>query len=164
MQIITQLCIIQYYFVFFNIFPGNKQKKDPSAADFYCGWGKSYSIFIDSAVAVHCSAVILVLAGEDGLPPDRLFHTKSIPKIPPTNTNAAEGSAALSLLLLTEGLAVGALIGSGVCLVGTHQNPVQAAVIGLITVVGALLNGAFDALVCMVIHSVSSFLSVIESV
>ena len=56
------------------------------------------------------------------------------------------------LLFLPEGLAVGALVHGRVCLMGTHQNLVQRAVIFTVAVVGAGLDGAFDALVCMTIH------------
>ena len=55
-------------------------------------------------------------------------------------------------LLLPEGLAVGALVHGGVCFVSTHQDAVQGAVVGLIAMMGALTDGAFDALVCMAIH------------
>lgn len=55
-------------------------------------------------------------------------------------------------LLLTEGLAIGAVGLSGVYLVGAHHNVIQGAVILAAAVVGALLNGAFDGLVCMAIH------------
>ena len=55
-------------------------------------------------------------------------------------------------LLLAEGLAVSALILSGVGLVGTHQNPVQRAVVLAVAVVCAGLDGAFDTLVCMAVH------------
>ena len=61
--------------------------------------------------------------------------------------------APLLSLLLAEGLAVGALVHSGVALVGAHQNAVQSAVICVGAVVGALLNGAFNALVSLAIHS-----------
>ena len=53
-------------------------------------------------------------------------------------------------LLSAEGFAVGALIHCGILLMGTHQNAVQGAVVFGIAVVSALLNGAFDALVCLV--------------
>ena len=56
-------------------------------------------------------------------------------------------------LLLLEGLAVGALVHSGVDLVGAHQDALQRAVVGVIAVVSALRNGAFDALVSMAAHS-----------
>ena len=57
-------------------------------------------------------------------------------------------------LLLAEGLAVGALFSSGVCLVGAHQDPVQRAVIVVTAVMCTLLNGASDALVCMTAHEI----------
>ena len=55
-------------------------------------------------------------------------------------------------LLLAEGLAVGALVHGGVTLVGSDQNTVQSTVVCITAVVCALLNGAFDALVCFTIH------------
>ena len=61
--------------------------------------------------------------------------------------------AAATFLLLAEGLAVGALILGGIHLVGTHQNLVQRAVVLAGAVISALLNGAFDALVCIVVHN-----------
>ena len=54
--------------------------------------------------------------------------------------------------LCPEGLAVGALILGGIAFVGTHQNPVQRAVVLGIAVVSAGLDGAFNALVCMAVH------------
>jgi hypothetical protein len=52
-------------------------------------------------------------------------------------------------LLLPEGQAVGALILSGVALMGAHHDPVQRTVVGVLGVVGTLLDGTFDALVCV---------------
>ena len=60
--------------------------------------------------------------------------------------------AAAVCLLLAEGLAVGALIHGGICLVGAHQNAVQGAVILSTAVMHALVNCAFDALIGMTIH------------
>ena len=60
-------------------------------------------------------------------------------------------------LLFAEGHAVGALILSGAGLMSTYQDPVQRAVVCGLAVVGALLDGALDALVCVVVHGVSSF-------
>jgi hypothetical protein len=54
--------------------------------------------------------------------------------------------------LLPEGLAIGALVHSGVLLVSTHQDPVQGAVVLGVAVVSALLDGAFDALVGIIGH------------
>ena len=65
---------------------------------------------------------------------------------------AAAGFCRSRCLLLPERLAVSALIHSGICLVGTHQDLVQGAVVLVLTVVGAGLDDAFDALVCMAIH------------
>ena len=56
------------------------------------------------------------------------------------------------LLLLAEGLAVSALVHSGICFVGTNQDTLQRAVVGIAAVVCALLNGAFDTLVCLAAH------------
>ena len=55
-------------------------------------------------------------------------------------------------LLLAEGLTVGALVLGGVRLMGTHQDPVQGAVVLVIAVISTLLNGALDALVGMTVH------------
>ena len=58
-----------------------------------------------------------------------------------------------SLSLLTEGLAVGALVCGGIGLVSTNQDPIQGAVVCLLAVMLALLNGTFNTLVCMAIHN-----------
>ena len=55
-------------------------------------------------------------------------------------------------LLSVEGHAVGALVHSGIALMGAHQNGIQGAVVLGAAVVGALLYGAFDALVGMAVH------------
>ena len=55
-------------------------------------------------------------------------------------------------LLLAEGLAVGTLIHSGVALMGAYQDAIQGAVICALTVIGALLNSTFNALVSLTIH------------
>ena len=60
-------------------------------------------------------------------------------------------------LLLAEGLTVGTLIHGGIALVGTYQNTVQSAVVAVGAVVGALMNGALDALVGIAVHIGSSF-------
>ena len=56
-------------------------------------------------------------------------------------------------LLFPEGLAVGALIHGGVCLMGTYQDMLQRAVVFVVTVVRALGNGTLDASVCMAAHT-----------
>ena len=55
-------------------------------------------------------------------------------------------------LFLSEGHAVSALVNSGIALVCAHQDLVQGAVVCLITMMCALLNGTFDALVGIAIH------------
>ena len=60
--------------------------------------------------------------------------------------------------LLAEGLAVGALVHGGVSLVGTNQDAVQRAVVFVLAVVCALMDGALDALVGVAFHRDSSFL------
>ena len=57
-------------------------------------------------------------------------------------------------LLFTEGLAVGALIHGGILLMGSHQNPIQGAVVFSLAVMGALLYGTFNAAVCVTVHVV----------
>ena len=54
---------------------------------------------------------------------------------------------------LAERLAVGALILRGIGFVGTHQNSIQGAVVLAVAVISTLLDGTFDALVSMAIHS-----------
>ena len=67
---------------------------------------------------------------------------------PPPPVGRREGT-----LLQAERLAIGAGLHSGIQLVSPHQDPVQGAEIGVGAVVGALLHGAFDALVgVMAIH------------
>ena len=56
-------------------------------------------------------------------------------------------------LLLSKGLAIGASIHSGIYFVSAHLNAVQRAVVLVLAVVCALGNGAFDALVCVTVHS-----------
>ena len=58
-------------------------------------------------------------------------------------------------LLLAERLAVGALICSGIDFVGAHQDLVQGTVVLVTAVMGALLNSALNALVCMTVHNKS---------
>ena len=41
---------------------------------------------------------------------------------------------------------------------GTNQNLVQGAVVLMAAMVGTLLDGAFDALVCVTVHKIASFL------
>ena len=57
------------------------------------------------------------------------------------------------LLLLTEGLTGSTLIHSRICLMGANQDPLQGAVVCVFAVMCALRNGAFDALVCIAVHS-----------
>ena len=40
---------------------------------------------------------------------------------------------------------------------GTHQDAVQGAVVLVLTMVGTLLDGTLDALVCMTVHRKASF-------
>lgn len=61
-------------------------------------------------------------------------------------------------LLSAEGLTIGALVHGGVLLVGTYQNALQGAIVGFVTVVYALLDGAFDAFIGMAVHMLSSFI------
>jgi hypothetical protein len=56
-------------------------------------------------------------------------------------------------LSLLEGLAVGALVNSGVGLVGADHDSIQGAVVLTLTVMGTLGNGAFDALVSVAVHT-----------
>ena len=67
-------------------------------------------------------------------------------------------NAAAKNLLCPEGLTVGTLVHGRIVLVSAHQNSVQRAVVLGVAVIGAGLDGAFDALVCMAVHKSSSFL------
>lgn len=55
-------------------------------------------------------------------------------------------------LLLAEGHAVGALVNSGIHLVGAHQDLVQGAVIFVAAMMGTLCDGTLNTLVGMAIH------------
>jgi hypothetical protein len=66
-----------------------------------------------------------------------------------------------AVLLLAEGLAVGTLVHGGIHLMGADHNAVQRAVVLITAVMGALTDGAFDALVSMVVHG--SFLLCLNS-
>ena len=68
--------------------------------------------------------------------------------------NAAAKAAAKqkAYLLLAEGHTVGTLIHGRIALMGTHQNPLQRAVVLLAAMVGAGLHSAVDALVGMTVH------------
>ena len=54
--------------------------------------------------------------------------------------------------LLAEGLAVGALVHVRIGLMSAHQDTVQGAVVLGVAVIGALLNGALNALISMTVH------------
>ena len=56
-------------------------------------------------------------------------------------------------LFFPERHAIGALIHGGIGLMGAYHDFVQRAVVGLIAVIGAVVNGTFNALVCFAIHS-----------
>ena len=77
------------------------------------------------------------------------YHTRFLSH---SQEKTRQRRAAAWELFLPEGLAVGALIHGGIHLVGTHQNPIQGAVVLSVAVVSALLDSAFDALVCMTVH------------
>ena len=58
-----------------------------------------------------------------------------------------KAAGAAHTLLLAEGQAVGALVLGGVALMGAHHDAVQGTVVGVLGVVGTLLDGTLDALV-----------------
>lgn len=84
---------------------------------------------------------------------NRYYHT-IISKNRQDRKRKGGGIKPPSKLLLAERLAVSALVNSGVLLVSAHQDPVQRAVVFRIAVVCALLNGAFDTLVCFAAHDI----------
>ena len=55
-------------------------------------------------------------------------------------------------LLLAEGLAVGALVLSGIHFVGADQNLVQRTEVLVLTMVCTLLDSTFNTLVCVTVH------------
>lgn len=57
-----------------------------------------------------------------------------------------------------EGLAVGALVHSGILFMGSYKNAVQRAVVGIIAMVDTLLNGALNALIGVTAHLISLLL------
>lgn len=63
-------------------------------------------------------------------------------------------------LFFAEGLTVGTLIHSRIQLMGANHDFVQRAIVFTLTMVGTLLDGTLDALVCIAIHHISSFLLV----
>ena len=58
------------------------------------------------------------------------------------------------ILLLAEGLTVGALVHGRVHFMGTNQNMIQRAVVLALAVMGTLMDGTLDTLVCVAIHNV----------
>ena len=70
----------------------------------------------------------------------------------------------LPFSLCAEGLAVGALVSSGIGLMGAYQDPLQGAEIGVLAVMLALLNGTLNALVCMAVHILSSSISFVMAI
>ena len=67
--------------------------------------------------------------------------------------NTAAKSCRVLLLFLAERLAVSALIHGGVCFMSANQDSLQGAIVCTFTVMCALGNGTFDALVCIAVHS-----------
>ena len=55
-------------------------------------------------------------------------------------------------LLLAEGHAVSALVLGGICLMGTHHDLIQRAVVLLIAMMCTLADSAFDGFVGMAVH------------
>ena len=60
-------------------------------------------------------------------------------------------------LLGSEGVAIGAGGNGGVLFVSADHDLIQGAVVLVLTMVGTLLDGAFDALVGMTVHRKASF-------
>ena len=70
----------------------------------------------------------------------------------------------ISCLLLAERLTVGALIHSGISLMGANQDPLQRTEICILAMMGTLLDSTLNALVCMAIHRSLPPFRVIEAV
>ena len=103
----------------------------------YNGWYETYEFELDDQ-----------LIKADNLNTNLSYRLRRCIKFPPGGSWRKRGNS-----LPVEGHAVGALIHSGIALVGTHQNPVQGAVILAAAVMGALMHGAFNGLVGVTIHN-----------
>lgn len=64
--------------------------------------------------------------------------------------------AAAQRLFPLKGHTVCAQICSGTAFVGADKDVIQRTVVFASAVVRAVMNGTFDALVCMAVHSISS--------
>ena len=84
------------------------------------------------------------------------YHTFSS-SIRQVEKGRGETAAVWYSLLLTEGLAVGALVLGRILLMSAHHDMVQRAIVCGIAVIGTLLNGAGNALIGIVVHVFSSF-------
>ena len=86
---------------------------------------------------------------------NRLYslRTASSRKIAAASAAAILAGSVFVESLLAEGLAVGALVHGGVNFVGAHQDAVQRAVVLVLAVVCALMDGAFDALIGVATHN-----------
>ena len=60
-------------------------------------------------------------------------------------------------LSAAERHAIGALILRGVALVGAYRDAIERAVVLIAAVMGARGNGALNAVVCLVVHTNTSF-------
>ena len=87
------------------------------------------------------------LASPAAPPAIRAGNLESMTPPPDYVGNGLSRSSGQGLLFQLEALAVGALDLSGVGFVGTDLDAVQAAVVGILAVVGAVVHGALDALV-----------------
>ena len=90
------------------------------------------------------------------------YHGNNILFSVPRQAEKRKGTAGVPFqaapgLLSAEGFAVGALIHRGIGFVGAHQDAVQGAVVLILAMMGALLDGAFDTFVGMTVHCSSSF-------
>ena len=56
------------------------------------------------------------------------------------------------ILLLPEGLTVGALVHGRIGFVGAYHDAIQRAIVGIVAVICALLYSAFNGLVCFLVH------------
>ena len=80
------------------------------------------------------------------------YHARQV-----KNAAAAAAAKHRKNLFLSKGLAIGALVNSGICLMGAHEDPVQRAIVGIAAMMGTLLDGTLNALICMAVHTLTSF-------
>lgn len=74
------------------------------------------------------------------------------------------GKATAKKSLFPERHTVGALVNGGVGFVGANQDLLQRAEVCIFAMMSTLLDSTLDALICMAVHIISSFISDVVSI